>query len=338
AVGVAPDGRRLEVVEADVSRLGSRLAASPWRRLAREVETVIHCAGETTFFPEAMAAFRAGHVDGPLCLLGELGRGRLRRWVQLSTAYVCGRRSGPVFEHDGDVGQRFHNPYEAVKLGAETALRGAGAEMGVDVRVVRPSIVVGPAPETAGGSPSNLFFAFIRLVVALAERANGAPVPLRIVAAPAARLNIVPVEYVAAAVVALADHPEGARATVHAVVSDAPTQETMLGMIGGRVGLRGVSLVDARSGPLPHPSALERRITRMLAAYREYLEQDVSFDDATAERLLTPWGVPRPTLSPEAVHRLIDQALVGCVSPGTAGRAEEPGPFEIRISAGVGRV
>ncbi|MGH2670862.1 MAG: SDR family oxidoreductase, partial [bacterium] len=228
--------------------------------------------------------------------------------------------------------------YEAVKLEAETALRGAGAEMGVDVRVVRPSIVVGPAPETAGGSPSNLFFAFIRLVVALAERANGAPVPLRIVAAPAARLNIVPVEYVAAAVVALADHPEGARATVHAVVSDAPTQETMLGMIGGRVGLRGVSLVDARSGPLPHPSALERRITRMLAAYREYLEQDVSFDDATAERLLTPWGVPRPTLSPEAVHRLIDQALVGCVSPGTAGRAEEPGPFEIRISPGVGRV
>jgi len=48
----------------------------------------------------------------------------------------------------------------------------------------------------------------------------------------------------------------------------------------------------------------------MLAGYREYLEQDVRFDDAEAQRLLARCGLRPPRLSSHVVHRLIDQALV----------------------------
>jgi len=241
AVGLGPDGRRLDVVEADLTRPGLGLEPSAWRRLRETVELVIHGAGDTSFFPEASTSFRAGHVDGPLELLHGLTTGRLRVWAQLSTAYVCGRRSGLVLEHEGDVGQAFHNAYERVKLEAETALRGAGARLGVDVRVFRPSIVVGTAPETAGGSPANLFSGFIRLVGMLAESANGAEVPLRIVAAPQAPFNIVPVDFVTAAVVALALYPDGAGRISHLVVADAPSQQATLAMITERLGVRGLS-------------------------------------------------------------------------------------------------
>ena len=74
-----------------------------------------------------------------------------------------------MFEDEGDVGQDFHNPYERVKLDAETSMRAAGDRFGIDVRIFRPSAVVGPAPETAGGQPSNLFFIFIRMMEALAR-------------------------------------------------------------------------------------------------------------------------------------------------------------------------
>ena len=133
--------------------------------------------------------------------------------------------------------------------------------------------------------------------------------PLRIRAAPRAPFNIVPVEYVAAATVALTEHAEGRGETFHVVVSDAPTQEQMLAMIAERLRVRGLSLVDPRVGELPNPSPLERRIVRILSGYRDFLELDVQFDDATARRLLDRRGVPRPTLSRDAVHRLIDQAL-----------------------------
>jgi len=246
------------VVEADLTLPGCGLDDSERRRLRDTVETVIHCAGETIFFPEAMAPFRSGHIDGPLDLLRGLGGGRLRRWVHLSTAYVCGRRSGLVLEREGEVGQRFHNPYEQVKLESEAAMRRAGARLGVDVRVIRPSIVVGPAPETAGGHPSNLFFGFIRMVAALGKLSNGSEVPLRILASPRARFNIVPVDYVAAAAVALAAHPEGQGETFHVVASAAPTQEAMLAMIAERLSVRGLSLVDRRA-PEPVAAGAEGR-------------------------------------------------------------------------------
>jgi thioester reductase-like protein len=309
ALGAAP-GDALEVVVGDLAAPGCGLDPADARRLRATVATVIHCAGDTTFAPEALGPYRAGHVDGPLALLHLLARGRLVRWAHLSTAFVCGRRTGLILESQGDVSQGFHNVYERLKLESETAVRAAGGRLGVDVRVFRPSIVVGAAPATAGGNPSNLFFSFIRLAAALAQIAGDAPVRLRIEGAPRARFNIVPVEYVAAALVALAEHPGAGGRTFHLVVRDAPTQAAMLRMITGRLGVGGVSLLDARTGALADPSPFERRVSRMLEAYRPYLIQDVTFDDGNVARLLERCAVRRPRLSREAVHQLIDLALI----------------------------
>jgi thioester reductase-like protein len=299
----------LEVVQGDLALPGCGLKEVDWRLLRNTIETVIHCAGETVFFPGTYASFRAGHIDGPLTLLHGLHAGRLRHWAHLSTAYVCGRRSGVVFECEGDVGQGFRNPYEQIKLESEEAVRLAGIELGITVRVFRPSIVTGPAPETAGGMPSNLFFSFIRMVATLARLWKGSEVPLRIAAVPQARFNIVPVKYVAEAVVALTDQIQGVGQTLHVVVSDAPSQEAILDMITGRFGVRGLSLVDPTDAPINKPSPLERRVARMLSGYHDYLCRNVQFDDTNARRLLTRCGIQPPALSREVVYWLIDQAL-----------------------------
>ncbi len=324
-LGGAADACRLDVVEGDLSRPGCGLAAGDWKRLRAHVETVIHCAGDTAFYPTDVAAFRAAHVGGPLELLRGLHGGRLRRWAHLSTAYVCGRRSGTVFEHEGDVGQSFHNPYERVKLESEAIMRQASARLGLDLRTFRPSIVVGGAPTTAGGRPSNLLFAFVRLVAALADPANGGRVRLRIAAAPQARFNIVPVAYVAEAIAALAEHPAGAGGMFHLVVSDPPSQGTVLAMIADRFGLRGLTVVDTGGAGLEDASPLERQVARLLTCYREYLEQDVHFEDKATRRILARCGMRRPTLSGPAIQQLIDLALAGLPAEATApGRQAVP--------------
>ncbi|MBI4390288.1 MAG: SDR family oxidoreductase [candidate division NC10 bacterium] len=336
AVGLAPDGGRLQVLEADLTHPGLGLGEGDWRLLRDRVETVIHCAGETVFFPRALEPFVAGHVGGPLTLLRGLAGGRLRHWAHLSTAYVCGNRSGIVLEREGDVGQCFQNPYERVKLRAEEAVRRAGAALGVDVRVLRPSIVVGSGPETAGGHPSQCLFAFIRMAAALAGVAGGAEVPLRIAAAPRARFNIVPVDYVAEAARVLAEHPEAAGGTFHLVVSDPPTQAGVLAMIAARLGLRGLTLVDARRAPLGDPSPLEQAVARHLEGYRGYLDAEVRFDDTNARRILDRCGLPRPRLSRDGVHRLVHLALATSLAVPRPVAGGRDGPRAAGASLGMG--
>jgi thioester reductase-like protein len=309
AVGPPARENRLRVARGDLAAAGLGLADSERRRLRAAVETVIHCAGDPTFAPADPVAFAAGHVEGPLALLEALPAGRLRRWAHVSTAFVCGRRSGVVRESEGDVGQEFHNEYERVKLRAESAVRAATSGLGVDLRVVRPSIVVGPAPGTAGGGPSNAFFDFIRMAAALARLPGGDRLPLRIQGRPHARFNLVPLPYVTAAIVALAEHPAAGSGTFHVVVRDAPTQAAILTMITRRLGLAGLTVIDALDEPLEAPSSLERLVARMLERYHAYLRLDVEFDDRDARRLLDACGIAAPRLSGDVVGGLIDQAL-----------------------------
>src|SRR5262249_21424823 len=162
ALGGVPSDSDFNVVEGDLAMRDCGLSQSAWRWLRAVVDTVVHCAGDSRFEPEVRATYVAGHIAGPVRLLEGLATGRLVRWAHVSTAFVCGRRAGTILEHEADLGQTFNNVYERVKLDAELAVRTAGVRCGVDVRVFRPSIVVGTAPATAGGRPSNPLFPFLR--------------------------------------------------------------------------------------------------------------------------------------------------------------------------------
>jgi nucleoside-diphosphate-sugar epimerase len=315
ALGLGPDDERVSVVEGDLSAPACGIDGTGWQRLRASVETVIHCAGDTAFAPERFEPYEAGHVGGPRRLLEGLAVGRLRRFVHVSTAYVCGRRQGLILESEDDVGQAFHNVYERVKLASEVALRAAGERSAIEVRTARPAIVVGPAPLTGGGAPSNLFFDFVRLTAALAALSSPRAVTLRIEAAARAPFNVVSVDYVAAALVQLADAPTDA-GTFHLVAHDAPTQADVLATIAERLGVRGLRLVDT----LEDPSPLERRVARMLRSYREYLLQHVVFDDANARRALGAALRRRARLTRGGLHALIDLALT-TEEPGAAVRS-----------------
>ena len=309
AVGAAGRLANLEVVEGDLAEPEAGLSRATRGRLRDSVTTVINCAGETVFFPEYLDRFRAGHVEGPTSLLDWLAGGRLVTWAHLSTAWVCGRRTGVALESEGDVGQEFHNPYERVKLEAETAMRAAGLRQNIDVRIFRPSAVVGRGPATFGGAPSTLLFRFIRMAAALAHHAAGASMPLRIEAAPRACFNVVPLGYVARSIVRLTRCRQSTRQTFHLVVSEAPRQQSMLDMITEHLGVRVFTLVDRRTAALPNLSALERRLRTILGRYRDYLNHEVRFDDTHARRALARHGVGPPTLGLADVQRLINDAL-----------------------------
>src|SRR5262245_18181069 len=97
----------LEVVEADLETPAA--LESNIRPHGSTIDTVIHCAGETAFSAGERESARTVQIDGPLALLKILRPAGLLRWVHISTAFVCGRREGIIYENETDLGQEFHN-------------------------------------------------------------------------------------------------------------------------------------------------------------------------------------------------------------------------------------
>jgi hypothetical protein len=175
------------------------------------------------------------------------------------------------------------------------------------LRILRPSIVIGRAPATLGGAPSNLLLAFLRVLAGAGSIVSGTDTRVRIHGSPNARFNIVPVEYVASAIARLRDDPAAAGGTFHLVAANPPTQKAVVEMLRARFGLRGLRVLETGE-ELSDPSPLESKLNRMLRPYKDYLEQDVQFDFSITSNLLERHGVHIPRIDRKQINRLIGLA------------------------------
>lgn len=109
------------------------------------------------------------------------------RLHHLSTAFVAGTRRGLFTEFDLDVGQHFYNEFEQCQFEAEVRLRMSAASD--RITIYRPSHVLARGPAFASGGAHAL----------LAALASASVLP----GDPRARIDFIPLDYVAAAMVAL---------------------------------------------------------------------------------------------------------------------------------------
>lgn len=202
-----PYAERVVVVRGDITRpcLGLR-----GRRdvLAEEVSEIVHGAASISF-ELGLEASRAINVEGTRRVLAFAERcaargGGLRRLSHISTAYVAGDHGGCFSEDDLDVGQRFRNAYEQSKFEAEALVARAGGRL--PITVLRPSIVVGERDSGWTASFNVLYWP-------LRAFARGAYMALP--ARRSAPVDVVPVDYVADAILHLSQAREAEGATFH---------------------------------------------------------------------------------------------------------------------------
>ena len=248
---------QLSVVEQDLCDL--RLTPSQRRQLA-ETDGLWHLAASTALRGDDAAAWRVndGGTAAVLDLLASVDApGPL---LHVSTAYVCGTRTGRVTEADLSTGD-FRNAYEASKAAAEHRVRTAFAA-GLRGCVLRPSVVV--EDDVADGSPK-----MIDVVAAAVSAANRAGEPLVLRLPPTAALNVVHSDWVLDAMVALAAGPM-AGATVH-LTARRPLRLAELPVV-----------LDPAASPRSL-SPLARRLERAIAPFRPYLSGGVDFDRTNFE-------------------------------------------------------
>src|SRR3954467_12784207 len=215
----APPPERVKPVAADIERHRLALRPAAFGELAERVREIIHSAASVSF-SLPLDDSREVNVGGTARLL-EFGdearaRGGLTRFAYVSTAYVAGTHEGTFREDELDVGQDFRNAYERSKFEAETLLRDeAQRAPRLPLQIFRPSIIVG---ERSSGWTAS----FNVLYAPLKAFARGA---LRVL--PARRsspVDVVPVDFVADAIFALATGPvEGEAETFQLVAGSQAT-------------------------------------------------------------------------------------------------------------------
>lgn len=189
--GGVPEG--VDAVAGDLESPGLGLEPEVSTRLATSVTEILHGAASVRFDLPLEEARRINTGGTAQILAFARNCASLRSLDYVSTAYVAGARTGVVREEDPPE-PPFHNSYEQSKVEAEALLREAHARDGVPLRIFRPSIVVGHS--RTGFTPNNntLYWP-----IKIYARGRWRLVPGR----PDSRFDIVPVDYVADALLAL---------------------------------------------------------------------------------------------------------------------------------------
>jgi nucleoside-diphosphate-sugar epimerase len=253
------------------------------------VTDVINCAAFASFsnHPDIPRTNASGTEVFAKALMGAA---RLRRFIQVGTAMSCGADAPNPVPEGYDPGERSVQlvPYTASKLEGERRLKALGARL--PLVIVRPSIIVGHTK--LGCRPSPSIFWVFRMARALRS----------FPCAREDRIDIVPVDYCAQAILRLLRAPSLSWSEYH--VSAAEERSCTFGEIDDAIA-RALGLppiedyrqasyeemlamqgcFDERLGPCIRPAVL-----RAIQLYGQFASLNLAFDN----RRLLEEGVPAP--------------------------------------------
>src|SRR3954464_8030219 len=284
---------RAKAIAGDVTAPGLGMDQAERSAAAGPVTAVMPCAASISFDLPLDEA-RHINVDGTREVIAfareAKSAGRLDRFIHVSTAYVAGITTGTFHERQLDEGQEFRNTYEQTKWEAEHVVNDASD---LDPVIARPSIVMGES--TSGWTPAfNVLYFPIRVF----SRGLFPEVPAR----PEALVDVVPVDYVADALVHLLEDTSSSGVVNLVSGREACSVDDLVGMTAGAFGKERPAVVPPGTTGTGSAHADDQA-----AVYFPYFDMDMVFDDTRARELLGPAGIRCPHIT-DYFQRLIDYA------------------------------
>ena len=295
----APIPGRVVTLQGNVGE--GRLGLAPERcaELAANLDLIVHCAALTGFNLDATSYERV-NVGGTATILDVAAEAGPRPIPVLlvSTAYVCGLRSGVIEETAPTEIEGFTNGYESSKAASEHLALAMGRR-GLPVAIARPSIVIGSAHDGAVGEFGGIY----QLIRLLTEGRI-----TRLPADRAASLDLVPIDYVVAGLAAIAERMDQAAGGIFHLVSGAPIKVGLLHRYGHAYPhFRLPQLVAPELFDAARLTGRERLLhDQVTTLYAGYLTRDPRFCDARF-RALT--GRACPPVGEGFLARILDYCM-----------------------------
>ena len=257
----------------------------------------------------------------------------------VSTAYVCGRRSGRILESELDCGQSFATEYEASKCASELAWKDAAF---ANLTILRPAIIVGDS-ETGYTSTYHGFYAPLKSLSALLTQMGkkggaGEKVPIGPMLAALGLTgtetkNFVPVDWVSRLIVSIVNERQAWNSVYHLTPEHrVKALDVALAIQNSldRFFLRNSETVS--SGPSVKPAgmngnhaspsssidtankwvSLGNAFAEQVSAYQEYWRDDPVFDASNRNRFAATkptLDLSCPVLTQDLLEKLCDFAL-----------------------------
>ena len=293
------DGR-VDLIVGDIGERRLGLSDEDWSRLTGSVNEVHHLAAVYDLAVPLDIAQRV-NVDGTGNVLDFCRACQdFRQLHYVSTAYVAGKRTGVVYEHELFLGQKHKNHYEATKFQAEVWVR---EEMRrIPTTIYRPAIVVGDS-QTGETQKFDGPYYLLRTI----SRAVRSHTPIPQFGAADAPFNVVPVDFVVDAIAAVSNDEEAIGETLHLVDPDPLTAKELTRLLAKEY--------CGKEPRLRLPATLVRESLRakpMRQAFhgapREsivYLNHSVRYDTRRAEEVLGRHGL-RPPKFPEYARNMVE--------------------------------
>lgn len=292
------------VIEGSLNEPGLGLSRADRNWLQRKCTAVLHSA--------ASVSFETGDQDsepwltnvegtrGLIELCGEIG---LREFHHVSTAYVCGLRTGRILETDLERQPQFGNDYERSKFEAEGLLREA-RPLGLKT-VYRPSIVVGDS-ETGHATTFRGIYGPLQLIYlyALSNPRRELPLLNTVGLTGDESKNLVPVDWVARVIWRLMRSPSSAGRTFH-LTNPAPTRiQSIMDAVEGVVQ---IDLKDEECSIGAASLFKDGRFRKNLDVYNTYLRSDPDFDCSQTAAAVP--DDPCPSMSHDQLMRIAAYAI-----------------------------
>jgi len=294
------DRDRIRLVKGDIT--DPELAVDEYESLRRDARVVYHLAAVYDLGVERRLAERV-NVDGTRHVLDFALGADAERFHYVSTCYVSGRYDGRFTHDDLDVGQSFHNHYEATKFEAERLVQEEMAN-GLPATIYRPAIAVG---DSRTGETQKFDGPYYLLKLVLRQWPVAVvPVPLK---PSATRLNVVPRDFVVDAMAAVSAREESVGEVYQLCNPHPPTIGDLVRTLGRAAGRRVV--------PVRGTTRLSRIATERLPGVADglgiepaslpYLSQPTTYTDQNTRAALSGTDVRCPLFSSYA-DVLVDYA------------------------------
>jgi nucleoside-diphosphate-sugar epimerase len=293
--GAARDN--FQIARGDITRDDLGLASAELETARSEATTLFHLAAIYDLAVERDPAMRV-NVGGTRNVnnLAKTIR-KLRRYHYISTCYVAGKRKGLILETELRHEAGFRNHYEETKYAAELEVEALKSELPVTIH--RPAIVCGDSQTGETAKYDGIYYLIHYL------RKWPAALTLLNIGNREVCLNLVPIDFVIEAMVALAKDERAIGATVQ-IADPAPlTTRQLFDEISKTLSGRGSAAtlparIVQRSLMLPFSPAL----TGLPHSAVPYFFLEQTHDSTHARGLLEPHGIRCPRF-PDYVEALV---------------------------------
>jgi nucleoside-diphosphate-sugar epimerase len=292
------DAEKLHIVEGDITAPNLGLSAAELERARRETTTVFHLAA---IYDLAVAADIATRINvAGTRNVNNFAKSieHLKRYHYVSTCYVAGKRKGLIMEAELPHDAGFRNHYEETKYAAETTVEALKQELPITIH--RPSVVCGDSRTGETAKYDGIYY----LIHYLRRWPGG--LTLLNIGNREVCLNLVPIDFLIEAMVALAKDDRSIGATVQLADPAPLTTHQLFDEISKAIGGRD-SFATVPAG-IVYPTLmlpLAPTITGLPHSAVPYFFLEQIYDTTRARELLDPHGIHCPKF-PDYVGALVN--------------------------------